>query len=350
MLVQCPNCKTTYKVSDEVVKGATPSFRCSRCRHTFEIEGVATKPRDERPKANEAPPPALEQELSFSFKPSKPADPSPSGDEKESSEAAAADQRTEEPATPSLDTWSINTDDTAEAKNETPFTMPGVSQAPDQPKMMDRQKDFSITERAPSTDTKSGESDAIGDVLPMASYMDQRASIFPYMTLFGLLLIVFSLVAALSHAHPKISEAVVKQIPLLGTVLLKNNHLKDGILIRSMRTGYQSIQGNREVFVLTGVASNQNPVVVRQVRITGKVYNETGKELEEQTIWLGNTISPKIIRGMTSEDIPHLQNLKPLRSFEIPPGDSLPFTIVFLKAAKGAKDFTCEVVAAAAEV
>lgn len=347
MLVQCPNCKTTYKVSDEVFTGATPSFRCSRCRHTFEIEGVATKPPAERPKANEAPPPALEEELSFSFKPSKPADPSSSGAKEKSPEAAAADRRTDEPATPTQEAWSINS---AGAKDETPFTIPGVSQPSDQTKTTDRQKDFPITERAPSTDTKSEESDATGDVLPISSYMDQRASIFPYLTLFSLLTIVFSLVAAMSHAHPKLSEAIVKEIPLLGTVLLKNNHLKDGILIRSMRAGHQSIQGNREVVVLTGVASNQNPVVIRQVQITGRVYNETGKELEEQTIWLGNTISPKIIRGMTSEDIPHLQNLKPLRSFEIPPGDSLPFTIVFLKAAKGAKDFTCEVVAAAAEV
>jgi predicted Zn finger-like uncharacterized protein len=347
MLVQCPNCKTTYKVSDEVLKGATAAFRCSRCRHTFETEGVTTKPPAERPKANEGPPPAPEQELSFSFKPPQPADPSASGDKKESPEAAAADQRTDEPATQTHEAWSINT---AEAKGETPSTRPEVSPRPDQTKKTDPQKESLITEQALSTDAKIVESDATGDVLPMSSYMDQRASIFPYLTLFGLLAIVFSLVAALSHAHPKLSEAIVKRIPLLGTVLLKNNHLKDGILIRSARAGYQSIQGNREVFVLTGVASNQNPVVIRQVQITGRVYNETGKEMEEQTIWLGNTISPKIIRGMTSEDIPHLQNLKPLRSFEIPPGDSVPFTIVFLKATKDAKDFTCEVVAAAAEV
>jgi predicted Zn finger-like uncharacterized protein len=347
MLVQCPNCKTTYKVSDEVLKGPTAAFRCSRCRHTFETEGVTTKPPAERPKANEGPPPAPEQELSFSFKPPQPADPSASGDKKELPGAMAADQRTDEPATQTHEAWSINT---AEAKGETPSTRSDVSPPPDQTKTTDPQKEISITEPALSTNTKIEESEAIGDVLPMSSYMDQRASIFPYLTLFGLLAIVFSLVAALSHAHPKVAEAVVKKIPLLGTVLLKNNHLKDGILIRSARAGYQSIQGNREVFVLTGVASNQNPVVIRQVQITGRVYNEMGKEMEEQTIWLGNTISPKIIRGMTSEDIPHLQNLKPLRSFEIPPGDSVPFTIVFLKATKDAKDFTCEVVAAAAEV
>ncbi len=42
MLVQCPKCKTTYKVSDEVVKGTSPAFRCSRCKHTFELETTAS--------------------------------------------------------------------------------------------------------------------------------------------------------------------------------------------------------------------------------------------------------------------------------------------------------------------
>ena len=59
--------------------------------------------------------------------------------------------------------------------------------------------------------------------------------------------------------------------------VLKNNHLKDGILIHSLRVGYQAIQGNREVFVITGVAFNQNPVVIREVQITGKVFNDTGQ-------------------------------------------------------------------------
>jgi hypothetical protein len=131
---------------------------------------------------------------------------------------------------------------------------------------------------------------------------------------------------------------------------LKNNHLKDGVLLQSLRTGYQSIQGNREVLVLTGVAFNQNPVVIREVKVTSKVYNTDGKELERQTIWIGNTISPKIIRGMTAEDIPHLQDLKPLKTFELPPGDSIPFTVVFLKPAKQAKDFSVEVVLADGEV
>jgi predicted Zn finger-like uncharacterized protein len=38
MLIQCPKCRTTYKVSDEVLQGSAPLFRCSRCKHTFELE------------------------------------------------------------------------------------------------------------------------------------------------------------------------------------------------------------------------------------------------------------------------------------------------------------------------
>jgi hydroxymethylpyrimidine pyrophosphatase-like HAD family hydrolase len=132
--------------------------------------------------------------------------------------------------------------------------------------------------------------------------------------------------------------------------VLKNNHLKNGILIKSLGTSVQSIQGNREVFLITGVALNQNPVVVREIQVTSKIYNRDGKEIEHQTIWVGNTISPKIIRGMTVEDIPQLQELKPLKSFEVPPGDSIPFAIVFLKSTKNANEFTCEVVNAQGEI
>ena len=49
---------------------------------------------------------------------------------------------------------------------------------------------------------------------------------------------------------------------------------------------------------------------------------------------------------MTAEDIPHLQDLKPLKSFELPPGDSVAFTMVFLKPPKQVKDFSLEVVLA----
>jgi predicted Zn finger-like uncharacterized protein len=347
MLVQCPNCKTNFRVSDDVIKGTSPVFRCSRCRHTFEIRVSSQQPAED-PKLEETPNRQTSEELSFPFAVSKPPAPAvPPQGSIASSESTSAEKIAEPGSQSGQGPWTFGE---ARNKEDHGFTMPEPNPTPRTESTAQGGDSASAVDAYFGPDPGEKDSDGIGHILAMDSYVEQRASIFPYLTLFALLAIVFSLVAAISRAHPRFPESLVKQIPLLGTVILRNNHLKNGILIRSMRTSHQTIQGDREVFIVTGEALNQNPVVIREVRVTGTVYDPAGEELEQQTIWLGNTISPKIIRGMTPEDIPHLQNLKPLRSFEIPPGDSVPFTIVFLKSAKSANAFTCQVVSAAAEI
>ena len=353
MLVQCPNCKTTYKVSDDVLKGAAPAFRCSRCRHTFELEAESPQDSSSEPAPtdqNELPAPAQEPELSLAF-PSKPTDAEIAAQAAQTRAHTTTVAAPAEPIAAKTDAgqepWSINH---ADAQEEPPFTFPGIVAPAGLEKNPEPAPEFTDHEESlPSAGRKETIEDG-NNILPMTSYMDQQASILPYLTLFGLLAIAFSLIAVFDHAHPKASAEVVKKIPLIGASVLKNNHLKDGILIQSLRGSYQNIEGNREVFVVTGVVFNQNPVVVREIQLTGKLYNEAGKEMEQQTIWIGNTLSAKILRGMTLEEIPNLQSLKPLKSFEMPPGDSIPFTVVFLKSTKSARDFTCEVALAQGEV
>jgi predicted Zn finger-like uncharacterized protein len=346
MLVRCPSCRTTYKVPDEAVKGAAPAFRCSRCKHTFELEAAESKPITAAVTADdesETIPAPVERELSFSFPPAA----APAQVSGASTVPSAAEGETAISAAP--EPWSLNPEP-AEQLSEAPFTILADAEDRDHEKFVDIPRHLENDERAFAAPELKEDNSTPANILEMSSYVDQRASIRPYLSLFGLLLIGFFLLAAMTHAKPMAMENMVKKVPWVGATLLKNNHLKDGVLLQSLRTGYQSIQGNREVLVLTGVAFNQNPVVIREVKVTSKVYNTDGKELERQTIWIGNTISPKIIRGMTAEDIPHLQDLKPLKTFELPPGDSIPFTVVFLKPAKQAKDFSVEVVLADGEV
>jgi len=352
MLVQCPSCHTTYKVADEVVKGAAPAFRCSRCKHTFELEGAEASPTPARkPAADESHTASepQERELSFSF--SRPAatvaDPDQTATPALDSPPARTDM-THSPA-PAPEHWSLHAEPPKDL-SDSPFTMPAAAENREPEKIVDIPKNFERDDRAFAAPELKEDSQTSTPILAMSSYVDQRASIRPYLSLFGLLLIGFSLLAAMSHAKPAAMEDLLEKIPWVGATVLKNNHLKDGVLLQSLRTGYQTIQGNREVLVVTGVAINQNPVVIREVKVTGKVFNTAGKMIERQTIWIGNTISPKIIRGMTAEDIPHLQELKPLKSFGLPPGDSLPFTVVFLRSAKQANEFSLEVVLAGGEV
>lgn len=346
MLVRCPKCRTTYKVSDEVLKGSTPAFRCSRCKHTFELEAhsdVDGSTVVEAPSAATQAAAQKDEELSLPFEPKAAEAGAPESDKTSSVEGHADETVTDARPDTGRDQWSMN--DPGRGDDHA-FVMPESDHPIEPGKVLDTPKDFPDEDPFFPNPLDDDETTDSNNILAMSSYIDQRASIRPFMTLFGLLVIGFTLVTVISYAHPQASEKVIKQIPLVGSSVLKNEHLKEGIVIQSLRSDYQTIQGNREVFLITGVAINQNPVVVREIRLSGTAYSDAGKELERQTIWLGNTISPKIIRGMTSEDIPPLQSLKPLRSFEIPPGDSIPFTIVFMKSVKSAKEFSCEVLAA----
>jgi predicted Zn finger-like uncharacterized protein len=342
MLVQCPKCRTTYKVSDDVLSGAAPAFRCSRCKHTFEFEPDENRePRFEPSQAAETAivphSPANELSLPFGSKPEPTAVPSDAEQEpvlRETQRTGAASESEDRHR------WGIG--DTAQPQ-EKPFVLAEPNRpVAEFPPAAESKEDDPFFHKLEFDDPEQNAT----NITAISPYLDHRASIKPFVTLFTFLVIGFALLAAIGYARPQAPESVLRKIPLIGAAVLRNNHLKEGILIKSLTTTYQTIQGNREVFLVSGIALNQNPVIVREIQLTGTVYNDAGKEIERQAIWAGNTLSPKIIRGMTLEDIPQLQELKPLKSFELPPGDSIPFTIVFLKSSKNAKEFTCEVTTA----
>lgn len=354
MLVQCPNCKTTYKVSDDAVKGSSPAFRCSRCKHTFELNADEHDSADAGATEQSKPPIAPQDENAelpddrqprFTFAPLKKETPMPQQPELPDIDIApAAAAKSMPPA--SDDSWSIAA---AAEKPEEPFTMADIATA-----APDIAFDKAIESPAPSAEDAASEpdQDLFNNVLAIEPYHDQQASTTPFLSLFALLVIGFSLTAAYYQANPTASEDFFGKIPLVGRSVVKNNHLKNGVLLKSLEGTYQTIQGGegasttREVFVVTGTVVNQNPVVIRKVRLGGKIFSAEGKEVEQQTMWIGNAISPKIVRGLTAQDITGLQKLEPLRNFEIPPGDSVPFTLVFLKPNRAAHNFTCEVTAA----
>jgi predicted Zn finger-like uncharacterized protein len=337
MIVRCPSCKTTYKVADELVKDTKPAFRCSRCKHTFELESAETPERsDDSAHAAERlfSKTQQERELSFTFAPKKQED---GENRKEFTPSPREDF--EFPARSAEDQSMGNVESTVDEPltSSEPDPGMGADQVPDSPPQLSPSQPLPLARE--TTD----------NVLSLDPYRDQPASTVPFLSLFGLLVMLFGFATAFHLAHPNVSEGIVRSIPLVGPSVLKNNHLKNGVALQSLHASHQTIQGNREVLVITGVAQNQNPVVIREVRVAGQLYNLEGKEIEQQIIWIGNAISPRIIRGMTVQDISDLQRLKPLKTFEIPPGDSIPFTIVFLKSTKEIKDFSCEVLTAEGE-
>lgn len=333
MFVRCPNCHTKYKVSEEILRGSVAAFRCSRCKHTFEHAATET-PQNTAATANG-------RELSFGFAPSENLDEKGLNPDASASAGALSHSGNSVMPSDSAEHWSLTVTD---LEPEKPFTISADEDLPNEDSHAQPEHG------APRPRDAAPALGATEKVLPFDPYRDQPASTKPFLTLFGLLIIFFSSVTALHQAHPTTSEQIVKNIPLVGPAVLKNDHLKHGVALQSISGHYQTIQGNREVFIVTGSAHNENSVVVREVQIAGRIFDHDGKRVDQQTIWVGNAISSKIIRGMTAQDIVDLQRLAPLKTFSIPPGDSVPFAIVFMKTIKGIKDFTCEVLSAEGEL
>jgi hypothetical protein len=159
-------------------------------------------------------------------------------------------------------------------------------------------------------------------------------------------LLIYALLALTHQAQPLTTERLIKAVPWLGPSVLRNDHLRKGVSLQSLRSGFEKILGNREVFVVSGVAVNRNPMSVREVQIEGYVYNAEGREIERQAISIGNALSSKIIRDLTAQEISILQRLSPQKRFEISPQESAAFVIVFLKPTREIKDFSCRVLSA----
>jgi predicted Zn finger-like uncharacterized protein len=344
MLVQCPKCKTTYRVADDLLKGAAPAFRCSRCKHTFDLdwqEPIKPLPPKSSRVKEFTPQKEDDRELTFSFSPREKImqdDPRGAGD-------PAKDDSLCEVGGGSSERWSISGEIAAA---DEPFTISEGRESHQEIKDIEIAPDSRPNEASIASNPLRQEGG--NNIVAFNNYRDQQASTLPLLTVLALLVVFYSILTAFQQVNPTRAESWIKTIPLFGSAVLRNSHIKKGVLLQSLRGIYQSIQGNREVFMVTGVAVNQNPVVIRDVQIAGKLFDQEGKEIEQQTIWLGNAISPKIVRGMTAQDILNLQRLKSLKQFEIPPGDSVPFTVVFLKSLKGLKDFSCEILSAEGSV
>jgi predicted Zn finger-like uncharacterized protein len=347
MLVKCPSCATTYKVADEILTGSTPAFRCSRCKHTFEDEPNASVEAVPLPGEVESKIQDGDEggELSFVFAPED----QEAGTDRDHHKINAP-LPTHFPSPEPVDSlieqetqrWSLP----ADVRAEEPFML-----SADRPSQRNQGKPdhHEDGKRPGKTSEEILPAMQTNNISSLEPYRDQQTSTLPYLSLFALLILFFSLATAFQYAYPKVLDRWMKKVPLIGAAIARNDRLKEGVAIQSLRGGYQVIQGNREIFVVSGVAMNQNPVVIREVRIGGETFGADEKSIEQQEMWIGNAISAKIIRGMTAQDILDLQRLKPLKTFEIPPGDSVPFTIVFLKPVKAVKEFTATVLAAEEE-
>ncbi|MEC4679798.1 MAG: hypothetical protein VST67_03760, partial [Nitrospirota bacterium] len=252
------------------------------------------------------------------------------------------DQQSTEPSIPPSEESSAQeealaeTHSTHEQDPSQPFTPPSPTDWNADFEAKEEEENFPFQEEETEAETADNPRQAIG------------LSVIPFISLFGLLLLIFFMTTLTYQyqAKPTQLESLIKVIPWFGPLIIKNTHLREDLVVSSLRFDFKTISEGHRVFVISGKIINRSSVSVREIRVEGQIYSAAGERIKSQAISIGNPISTKIIQDMTAREITDLQRMKPLKRFEILPEESAAFTIVFLKLTKNIKSFSCRVLSA----
>ncbi len=360
MIIRCPNCSTTYKVSGSVFDAPKPTFRCTRCQHVFMVQVRLQSAGEEAPAAAEQQP----DEVSGTGDPPDLADEPdtpPAGDTPESPPETIA--ATTEPAAPDLANLDPNEGGGGDlapsyrgfeigAPEALPAEAPAMdpveetaAEDDDSPDLDQRQPDFEIADDSPATPTR--EAPPPGRPL-LGQLGDSRGSIMPMASLVGLAVLAFVLVALIYQANPQPLDSLIRRIPWYGSAVFDNRHFKQTLVVESLVSGVRPVLNRTEVYIVSGKLTNRNDRSIHKVRIEARLFDAEGKQIAQQVTFVGNAISAKIIQDMTFREISLLQSLKPQSSYRIAPNGSADFTIVFPKPKTAVESFSCRVVSAEA--
>ncbi|WP_245555012.1 DUF3426 domain-containing protein [Geopsychrobacter electrodiphilus] len=101
-----------------------------------------------------------------------------------------------------------------------------------------------------------------------------------------------------------------------------------------------------ELFVIQGVAVNDLAEARAAIQVKGVIFDKSGKQLMQKTIFCGNPISDNDLRKLSyskMEEIMGNQFGESLANLNVTTGQSIPFTIVFRKLPKTLSEFVVEV-------
>ena len=408
MIIRCPNCSTTYKVSGSVFDAPKPTFRCTRCKHVFMVqvrlqltdeEAPAAVEQETRPAGEAAGPgrprdadvragtsdfgeapedEALEDTVPEEDVPEEhvPEDHLPEENAPEEDvpplEAEAAEDDAELP----LETIGTETGSVAEEPadvdvdevdegmargdpDEAPSSYRGFeidTLETDLPQPPVKSEQAGVTNDEVPADKRSPDFEVEDDfLLPPAREPqtasrrrrgDARGSIVPLVSLVSLAVFAFVLVTVIYRANPQPLDSLIRRIPWYGSTIFDSRHFKRTLVCESVVSGVRPVLNHNEVFVVSGKLANRNDRGVHKVRIEARLFDAKGKELGQQTTFVGNAISAKIIQDMTLREISLLQSLKPQNNYQISPNESANFTVVFPKPETAVESFSCRVVSA----
>ncbi|MFW6323688.1 MAG: DUF3426 domain-containing protein [Desulfovibrionales bacterium] len=322
MVVQCPKCRTKYRLDDELVSPDGAKVRCSRCKEEFTVFPEST------------------QEPSVA-----PADESP-------------------PASPDLDEDFLGLFDDEEDTSSGPeqSTQDGLPKAgPSQEKSSQQEDelDFAAQEESLEQDSGTGSEDDSrkpeeGEPKKSGGKKGARKRT----TVLLIILLLVALGAAGYFYYPQLKPYLPAWItdtinPPPNTGVVQNTDDAadsiENIALVDVRQYFVTNEKTGQIFVIEGKAVNNYPDTRELIKLQASLYDGQGEIIESKQFLCGNTISLFQLQVLSEKELQSALQAKVgvlTNNTNVQPGEECPFMTVFLNPPETVQEFGIKVVEA----
>jgi len=391
MVISCPECSTRFRVDEGKIPAQGAKIRCARCKHIFAVTPPAPEPelRIEEPNlsAEASPSDVPARESAQTEEPSANEDDF-GFDDIDSPEIGAGANDEIDPSAFNDDATVSDDDDFSfsgdygnvsiedendDSDQDEPFSFGAPAPASPQTQADIEQEQFSFTQTQqaplPTPDPLADsfkEDSALNDISMPPSDDDAFSLDDPAMqddseappqrksssrspvsvVLLFLLIIMLVIVAAGGFVIWKNGPAGVERLLSTLTGQPAVTELKGDIQLSNLQGSFITNRKEGELFVIHGIAINNLSEAQAAIQVKGVIYDKSGKQLLQKTIFCGNPISDNDLRKLPfskMEEIMGNQFGESLANLNVTPKQSIPFTIVFRKLPKTLSEFVVEV-------
>ncbi len=143
----------------------------------------------------------------------------------------------------------------------------------------------------------------------------------------GLVFVAVTLVIA---GIPSASAGLLRRMPVIGPEFVQSPRLENLLSVSDVQSNYQTVKGGRAALVVVGAVKNNSTIPLHTVQIGVRLLDAAQRELANSAVYVGTTLSPRMISEMTPHELEFLQKLDPQKTFVLAPGHAAPFLMVFI--------------------
>ncbi len=384
MIITCPECSTRFRVDENKIPAQGAKIRCARCKHVFAVTPPAPEPE---PIIEETPAPlpepqtdsfgtgtdlgeeeTLASDSDFGFDDFDSTDIGSGANDEFDPAALDGDSDDDDESFAFGEEYgNVSLEGTAEESGDDepfsfgePFAESAAAPETAEPRS---QEEFSFS---PATGSQPdpladsfNEDDSLDDLsmppseeefaadMPPAAAAAKSSSRSPLsiVILFILILILAILIAGgvlVWKNGPGGLEQLISNL----TGQPQVTEVEGTIRLTDLQGSFINNRKEGELFVIRGLAINDRSEAQAAIQVKGVIFDKSGNQLLQKTIFCGNPISDNDLRKLSfskMEEMMGNQFGESLANLNVTPGQSIPFTIVFRKLPKTLSEFVVEV-------